>query len=199
MNSKAQAFVETLKTYKVENWFEVEEYHDDFDSVVFRGFIDAVGYRVPTFVILDTSIFSMIRLVLSQEEVRDEKRVEVLDYINQLNEDFKLCKYYINSADNKLYLDVCVPALDEQFNPTFLLRIMTDLLQDHLNQHMELLVRTMGGLTAEELAAVSEQVGSETTTAKKTTNVNKMATKKTGTKVATKKTGTKTATKKNSH
>lgn len=158
MNKKAELFKAALQEYGVESWFRVEEYQDDFSTTAFIGQFAIAGYTVPAIILLNTTLFSVIRLVVSPSPIAERRQNKVLHHINQLNQDFRFAKYYINEGDNMLYMDVSLPAEDDDFNPVTILRMATDLLQTHLAAQLDNLVDVLGGIntTASEEAAVEE-------------------------------------------
>ena len=50
----------------------------------------------------------------------------VLKELNTLNQDYKISKYYVSSEDNNIYMDVSIPCLNEQFDPTVVVNLMLE-------------------------------------------------------------------------
>ena len=66
---------------------------------------------MPLFVILDNSIYSVIRLVLGPEKVTAQNMAALNALINRDNATYKNYKLYIDEQDSSLYLDcvyICV-------------------------------------------------------------------------------------------
>ena len=62
MNKKAQLFQEYLQEKNI-NCFQVQEVPEDaLNTVVFRSSIEVEGQQLPTLVITDSSIYTMIRV-----------------------------------------------------------------------------------------------------------------------------------------
>ena len=64
MNKKAESFKKYLDDNKIKS-FTVDEIADDqLNSVVFRSNIEINGQQLPTIVVLDSSIYGMVRVSL---------------------------------------------------------------------------------------------------------------------------------------
>ena len=63
MNKKAESFKKYLDDNKIKS-FTVDEIADDqLNSVVFRSNIEINGQQLPTIVVLDSSIYGMVRVL----------------------------------------------------------------------------------------------------------------------------------------
>ena len=66
MNKKAESFKKYLDDNKIKS-FTVDEIADDqLNSVVFRSNIEINGQQLPTIVVLDSSIYGMVRVLVAQ-------------------------------------------------------------------------------------------------------------------------------------
>ena len=107
MNKKAEAFVKYLD-YKKITCFAIEQISEDkLNTVVFRSHIVVEGQRLPTLVILDSSIYGMLRVQLAANAVNETNEVAILREINKVNRQYKVFKYYLTD-DGSLYLDSCL-------------------------------------------------------------------------------------------
>lgn len=107
MNSKAESFKAYLDKNKITS-FTIEEIKDDqLNSVVFRSNIEVNGQQLPTIVILDSSIYGMIRVLVMSKVLNDENETELLNEVNNLNKSYKSFKYYFDN-DGSLIADCCV-------------------------------------------------------------------------------------------
>ena len=113
MNKKAEAFQAYLdeKGIKV---FEAEELADNQHTAVFRSFITTEGQQIPTVVILDDSMFGMIRVQIAPRALSEENQLELLKMVNEESAGYKPFKLYLNK-DGDLLLDVCL-VLDGELN-----------------------------------------------------------------------------------
>ena len=50
----------------------------------------------------------------------------MLKELNTLNQDYKVSKYYVSNEDNNIYMDVSVPGLTEQFDPTVVVNLLLE-------------------------------------------------------------------------
>ena len=57
----------------------------------------------------------------------------VLKELNTLNQDYKVSKYYVSVEDNNIYMDVSMPCLNEQFDPTVVVNLLLEVIQPHLD------------------------------------------------------------------
>lgn len=104
MNKKAQIFKDYLDEKKI-TCFEVQELKDDpVNTVVFRSSIDVEGQQLPTLVILDSSIYAMIRVRVANAALKKGNETELVKTINELNGKYKIFKYYF-ADDGALILD----------------------------------------------------------------------------------------------
>jgi len=93
--------------------FEMEELEGDSQqTVVFRSHITTEGQQLPTIVILDESIFALIRVQISPKALTEANQQELLKMINDESAAYKPFKLYLNQAGD-LMLDLCLVIEDE--------------------------------------------------------------------------------------
>ena len=59
-------------------------------------------------VILDKSVFAVIRVQIAPQVLSDENRFALLEFINEENLNYKPFKFYFNQSGT-LFLDLCMP------------------------------------------------------------------------------------------
>ena len=70
MNKKAEDLKKYLET-KAITCFTVEEIDDDqLNTVVFRSTIEVEGVQLPTIIILDSSIYGMVRVLIAPSALK---------------------------------------------------------------------------------------------------------------------------------
>ena len=107
MNIKAEVFNKYLEEKKIEA-FQVEEVEGDAQhTVVFRSHVMIEGQQLPTLVLLDDSVFSMIRVQISPKARTEENELAVLRLVSDQNMKYKPFKLYFDQA-GALILDVCL-------------------------------------------------------------------------------------------
>lgn len=107
MNKKAELFQAYLKEKEIRA-FTAEEIPDDpLHTAVFRSRIEAGGAELPTLVIMDSSIYCMIRVLVAPKALRDDNRLALMELMDGYNRRYKAFKYYTD-RDGNLVLDVCV-------------------------------------------------------------------------------------------
>lgn len=107
MNSKAESFKTYLDKNKITS-FTIEKIKDDqLNSVIFRSNIEVNGQQLPTIVILDSSIYGMIRILVAPKVLNDNNETELFKEVNNLNKAYKSFKYYFDN-EGSLIADCCV-------------------------------------------------------------------------------------------
>ena len=113
--------------------FSTESMEDEANTVFFRSRIEAAGQLLPVVVIIDASIFTIIRVQLAGD-IPEEKRERLTMYLNGLNLYYKTFKYYM-SPEGRICLDMCIPAKEEAFDAELVYGMLSTLVQ-HLQEHI---------------------------------------------------------------
>ena len=100
-NEKAVKFQEFLIENNI-NVFSTESMDDDYATVLFRSRIEARGQILPMAILIDTSIFTVIRTQIISG-LPEDKQPRIKEYLNELNARYKSFKYYVHQ-DGKVYL-----------------------------------------------------------------------------------------------
>lgn len=130
MNKKAQIFKDYLDEKKI-TCFEVQELKDDpVNTVVFRSSIDVEGQQLLTLVILDSSIYAMIRVRVANAALKKGNETELVKTINELNGKYKIFKYYF-ADDGALILDSYLLTRTEELDCDMVYTVL-DVLVKHL-------------------------------------------------------------------
>ena len=127
-NEKALAFQEFLMESNI-NVFSTESVDDEYSTVIFRSRIEAKGQILPMAVLIDTSVFTVIRTQIITGLSAD-RQLRIKEYLNELNMKFKIFKYYLKD-DGTVYLDICLPFVDETFDSK-MIQLMLSVLVQHL-------------------------------------------------------------------
>ena len=127
-NEKALAFQEFLMENNI-NVFSTESMDDEYSTVIFRSRIETKGQILPMAVLIDTSVFTVIRTqIITGLSAARQPRIK--EYLNELNMKFKIFKYYLKE-DGTVYLDICLPFVDETFDSK-MIQLMLSVLVQHL-------------------------------------------------------------------
>ncbi|OBX05504.1 hypothetical protein QV06_02465 [Gallibacterium genomosp. 3] len=141
MNKKAESFKSYLDNAKVDA-FVVEEIADDaLNTVVFRSHLDIGGNQLPTIVILDDSIYAMIRVLVAPKVESEEAVQKVQALLNDLNKQYKSFKYYLDN-DNAIVLDTCLLTEGDKINGD-LVYAMFEVLINHLNESYKTVMKSV--------------------------------------------------------
>ena len=134
--TKAEKFQAFLKDNDI-NYFESQALSDEFHTTIFRSRIEAKGQIMPMAIFIDDSIFTIIRTQVATGI--NEKNIDsIKSHLNMLNAEYKIFKYYLRE-DGNIYLDICVPFVDETFDSRMiqtLLPILVQQLETVYEDHM---------------------------------------------------------------
>ena len=112
---------------------------DEYKTVVFRSNIEIKGQNLPTIIITDETIWTLIRIQIVAGAAQGDKKASVQDYLNGLNQKYKAFKFYV--ADNgDVIMDISVPTIADHFDAEMLrslLQITVEQLTDIYPQIME--------------------------------------------------------------
>jgi len=124
--TKAEKFQAFLKDNDI-NYFESQTLSDEFHTTIFRSRIEAKGQIMPMAIFIDDSIFTMIRTQVATGI--NEKNIDsIKSHLNMLNAEYKIFKYYLRE-DGNIYLDVCIPFVDETFDSRMIQTLLPILVQ----------------------------------------------------------------------
>lgn len=124
--TKAEKFQAFLKDNDI-NYFESQTLSDEFHTTIFRSRIEAKGQIMPMAIFIDDSIFTIIRTQVATGI--NEKNIDsIKSHLNMLNAEYKIFKYYLRE-DGNIYLDVCIPFVDETFDSRMIQTLLPILVQ----------------------------------------------------------------------
>ena len=129
MNQKATVFQTFLNEHKIA-CFRTEETRDKLHTTVFRSHIEACGQNLPTAVIIDSAIYTVIRVQVASGVGNSGNTARLERFCNARNRSYKSFKYYL-AENGDLYLDVCLIATAEAFCAE-VVYTMLDVLVKHL-------------------------------------------------------------------
>lgn len=130
VNLKAQKFEAYTQANKMD-FFVKNEMKDDADTVVFQSNLKIEGQTIPLGIITDNTIYTIIRVQIGSQLLKDENKLALLEYLNQLNRSYKVFKY-VAAEDGSIFLDACLPSTNESFDAE-IVRVILDVIVDHLN------------------------------------------------------------------
>ena len=112
MIKKAEEFKLYLDNNKI-TAFQMEEIANDANStVVFRTHVTINGQQLPSALILDNSIFALIRVQISPQALNPDNETTMAKLLSAENAKYKPFKLYFN-GNGDLMLDVCLIAKDD--------------------------------------------------------------------------------------
>ena len=139
MNKKAEAFQAYLAE-RAMDCFTVEEVEgDQLHTVVFRSRIDVEGQQLPTLVLLDSSVYTIIRVKIGISLINKNNETLLLQQINRLNSQYKIFKYYFDE-EGSLFLDTHVVSVQGELDCQALCTVLQVLIQ-HLNSEYKHLMQ----------------------------------------------------------
>jgi hypothetical protein len=129
-NLKAKKFEKYITDNNM-NFFVKKEMKDEAETIVFQSNIKVEGQTIPMGIITDNTIYTIIRVQVGSQLVKDSNKNRFLEYINKLNRSYKVFKYVV-AEDGSLFLDCCLPSTNDSFDPE-IVRVVLDVVVDHLN------------------------------------------------------------------
>ena len=107
MNKKAEQLRDYLGAHQI-GGYTIKELRDDpMQTNAFEFTFTVNGNNFPLYVILDTSMFVMIRLRVATRSVVDTNRAAVVELLNRFTQEVKPLKYYVDPAGD-IIIDACV-------------------------------------------------------------------------------------------
>ncbi|MCH4179450.1 MAG: YbjN domain-containing protein [Megasphaera sp.] len=141
MNKKAEAFKKYLKE-KDSKAFTIDEIADDqYNSVVFRSHIDINGNQLPAIVVLDSTIYCMVRVLIAPQIIHDDNDLAVLKLLNDYNKQYKSFKYYVDEQ-GALVLDTCILFKEGEADGD-MIYTMLDVIINHLNEAYKSIMKSI--------------------------------------------------------
>jgi len=141
MNKNAEAFKNYLDEKKIEV-FTMEETPDDAqETTVFRSYLIVSGQQLPTIVITDKSIFSIIRVQIAPQVLTDKNKTALLEFVNEENLKYKPFKLYFNTSGT-LLLDLCLTNAEDQLKGDTVYLIF-DVIINYLNENYQKMMKTI--------------------------------------------------------
>lgn len=144
-NEKADKFLKFLEENKI-NVFSSESLSDELKTVVFRSRVETNGQILPMAVIIDNSVFTIIRTQIASG-LSVEKQDKIIVYLNALNEKYKIFKYYLR-PDGIIFVDICIPFVNETFDSNMIQLMLSVLVQNLEETFTELMNLIWGKKTA---------------------------------------------------
>lgn len=138
MNKKAEAFEAYLKEKDI-TCFSVDPINDELNTTVFRSHMDIEGQSLPTIVVLDSSIYGMIRVRIANQAIHEDNEYAVLKEINKVNRQYKVFKYY-TADDGTLFLDSCFLNRNGVVDGDMIYTVL-DVIIKHLQQEYKVLMK----------------------------------------------------------
>lgn len=131
MNSKAEKYNKFLDENEI-RCFQFVDTGDQMNSVVYQSVMDINGNNLPVMLVIDDSIFVMLHVRLANSVVNDGNKAALLDYLNALNEQYKVFKYYVNNGGD-IIIESCLPCSPDSFEPQ-MIHLVVDVIIKHLQE-----------------------------------------------------------------
>ena len=140
MKKKAEAFKSYLEEKDIHSFAIDELKGDGQKTVVFRSFLTVEGQQLPAIVILDETIFALVRVQIAPKAMSEENQLELLTRVNEESSGYKPFKLYLNK-EGDLLLDVCLVIEEELKGDT--IYTMFSLIIDYLNANYRQLMKVI--------------------------------------------------------
>ena len=140
MNLKATKFTNFINERNI-NVFQMQEIDGDMHPVVYRSAMEVGGQNLPTMLVIDDSIYVMLQVRVGAGLVKESNKAAVMEHMNSLNENYKVCKYYANE-NGDIVIESCIPTTDEEFMPE-LVHAVIDVVLKHLDEEYPKRMKTV--------------------------------------------------------
>ena len=140
MNKKATVFQTFLDEHKI-TCFRAEETQDKLHTTVFRSHTEACGQNLPTAVIIDDTIYTIIRVQLARGVGNRGNTARLEQFCNMRNRSYKSFKYYL-AENGDIYLDTCLIATAEDLRADTVYT-MLDVLVKHITRDYPSVMRAV--------------------------------------------------------
>ena len=143
MNKKAEGLLNYFDEKKID-CFQVEEIqNDEMHTVVFRSNIEVEGQQLPTVIIADDTIYTVIRVRVAAAAMKDDKKAELLSAINEINGHYKVFKYYF-AGNGDLILDIVFVSPADHIDGEMVYAIV-DVIVRHFNDEYRNIMKQIWG------------------------------------------------------
>lgn len=143
MNTKAESF----KNFVRENHpdvFQIETLEGDKqEAVVFRSTVGVQGQQLPLMVVIDTSVFTIIRVQICPQVLNEVDLPVLYKFINEQNLSYKPFKFFINSAGD-LMLEICLLFTGEEAESDKIY-LMFEVIVNYLNENYRDIMKLIWG------------------------------------------------------
>ncbi len=111
MDKKAEVFKAFVEEHDPKA-FEMEQIpNDPHGTVIFRSHVVVDGQQLPVAILIDDTIYTMVRLQISPQCRSKENELAVLSFVNEENSKYKPFKLYFDQQGS-LVLDNCLLTAD---------------------------------------------------------------------------------------
>lgn len=140
MNKHAEEFKKYLQEKNI-TIFEVNENDDESHTTIFNSYMVVAGQQLPTIVITDDSVFTVIRVQIALEILKPENELTLLKMVDEINRNYKLLKMYFDEAGS-LYLDASIVTFERDWKGDEVYLIF-DVMLDFLNENYKKIMQTL--------------------------------------------------------
>ena len=141
MNLKADSFKQYLAEKNI-TYFRAEEANtdtvgdsaegaDNRSRVTFHTYVKVFGQKLPAVVIMDDSIYTVIRVQVIPDITFIKNKDEFIRCVNEMNITYKAIKYYLG-MDEALYLDMYIPSNKNETDGDLVIDLLSA-----INSHLE--------------------------------------------------------------
>lgn len=143
MNSKAESFKKFVGEQRL-NVFQIEELENDKqEAVVFRSTVSVQGQQLPLIVIIDNSVFSVIRVQICPRAINEVEKSVLQNFINEQNINYKPFKFFLNNMGD-LMLENCLLFTGEEVKGDEIYLIF-DVIIGYLNENYRGIMKLIWG------------------------------------------------------
>lgn len=143
MNTKAESFKQFVRENHPDV-FKIEELEGDKqEAVVFRSTVGVQGQQLPLMVVIDTSVFTIIRVQICPQALSETDQSALYKFINEQNFSYKPFKFFVNGAGD-LMLEICLLFTGEEAKPDEIY-LMFEVIINYLNENYRGIMKLIWG------------------------------------------------------
>lgn len=109
--------------------FQVYEVGDDRKTTLFESELDIEGRRMPISVIIDTTAYATVRILLAKNAIDDTNAMLLTGWLMQQNQSSRLIKFYL-TADTSIVADVVIPHTPDVLDPEVVVSVLRVFIRD---------------------------------------------------------------------
>ncbi len=127
---KAKAFQEYLDKAEI-GGIQMFEAGENGEAKVFRSNLPVRGHKLPFMILVDGTVYTLVQIALAENIVTEANKAAIMEYLNDLNTEYRMLKYNCDGAGN-LLMTLVITSGVETFDPGMIINLLNEI-QTHLD------------------------------------------------------------------